>query len=104
MTEQITDKDIQAVNRLREYYRRQAQDWTTNESFLQWLGEVLKAERAKESARVQKLIKVQAEKRPYDNQVNKLCKKCGAWKLHARGRKYYTCLTCNLKTTKDGTP
>lgn len=40
------------------------------------------------------------EKRPYYNQAQKLCPKCGEWKLHTRGRKYYTCLTCGLRTPK----
>ena len=39
-----------------------------------------------------------SEKRPYSNQVNHYCEKCGAWKIHVRGSKYYTCLTCNTKT------
>ena len=39
-----------------------------------------------------------AEKRPYSNQVNHYCDKCSAWKIHVRGSKYYTCLTCNTKT------
>ena len=39
-----------------------------------------------------------AEKRPYSNQVNHYCEKCSAWKIHVRGSKYYTCLTCNTKT------
>ena len=38
-----------------------------------------------------------SEKRPYSNQVNHYCEKCGAWKIHVRGSKYYTCLTCNKK-------
>jgi ribosomal protein L37AE/L43A len=41
-----------------------------------------------------------AEKRPYSNQVNHYCEKCSAWKIHVRGSKYYTCLTCNTKTAR----
>lgn len=40
------------------------------------------------------------EKRPYYNQAQKLCPQCGEWKIHTRGRKYYTCLTCGLRTLK----
>ena len=39
-----------------------------------------------------------SDKRPYSNQVNHYCEKCSAWKIHVRGSKYYTCLTCNTKT------
>jgi DNA-directed RNA polymerase subunit RPC12/RpoP len=41
------------------------------------------------------------EKRPYDNQVHRYCDKCGAWKLHTNGRKYYTCLTCSSRVPKE---
>ena len=40
------------------------------------------------------------EKRPYYNQAQKLCPQYGEWKIHTRGRKYYTCLTCGLRTLK----
>jgi hypothetical protein len=42
--------------------------------------------------------KERKEKRPYNNQVNHYCEKCSAWKIHVRGSKYYTCLTCNKKS------
>jgi len=40
-------------------------------------------------------------KRPYDNQYNRYCPQCGAYRLHTRGRKYWTCLTCSLRTLKE---
>lgn len=42
----------------------------------------------------------QYPRRPYDNQYHHYCWKCHAWKLHAKGRKYYTCLTCSTRTEK----
>ena len=39
-----------------------------------------------------------SEKRPYSNQVTHYCEKCSAYKIHVRGSKYYTCLTCNKKS------
>ena len=39
-----------------------------------------------------------SDKHPYNNQVNHYCEKCSAWKIHVRGSKYYTCLTCNKKS------
>jgi hypothetical protein len=39
--------------------------------------------------------------RPYDNQYHKYCSVCGAWHLHAKGRKYWTCLTCSTRTERD---
>jgi hypothetical protein len=35
-----------------------------------------------------------------DNQYNIYCLQCNAWKLHAKGRKYYTCLTCNTRVER----
>ena len=35
-----------------------------------------------------------------NNQVNKYCAECRAYKLHTRGTKYYTCLTCCARTEK----
>jgi tRNA(Ile2) C34 agmatinyltransferase TiaS len=40
------------------------------------------------------------EKRLYDNQYVRKCSTCG-WKLHAKGRKYWTCLTCGKRTEKN---
>lgn len=42
----------------------------------------------------------QYPRRPYDNQYNKFCLKCSAWHLHAKGRKYWTCLTCGTRTER----
>ena len=35
-----------------------------------------------------------------NNQVNKYCAECRSYKLHTRGTKYYTCLTCRTRTEK----
>jgi hypothetical protein len=40
------------------------------------------------------------ERRPYDNQYNRFCSVCSAWHLHAKGRKYWTCLTCSTRTER----
>lgn len=45
----------------------------------------------------------QHPRRPYDNQYSKYCSVCSAWHLHAKGRKYYTCLTCGTRTER-GSP
>ena len=36
----------------------------------------------------------------YDNQYNIYCLNCSAWKLHTKGRKYCTCLTCNTRVDR----
>jgi hypothetical protein len=35
-----------------------------------------------------------------NNQYNIYCLNCCGWKLHAKGRKYYTCLTCNTRVDR----
>ena len=52
----VTDEDIAAVNRLHEYYRRQGKDPGTDETFMQWLNEVMQAKRIKEYKRVKQII------------------------------------------------
>ena len=42
----------------------------------------------------------QYPRRPYNNQHNIYCLHCGSWKLHAKGRKYYTCLACNNRVER----
>jgi hypothetical protein len=36
-----------------------------------------------------------------NNQYPKYCETCKATHLHAKGRKYWTCLTCNTRTEKE---
>lgn len=37
------------------------------------------------------------EKRPYNNQAPRFCENCNGYKLHTRGPKYDTCLTCGKR-------
>lgn len=34
------------------------------------------------------------------NQYNIFCLTCNGWKLHTKGRKYYTCLTCSTRVER----
>lgn len=36
----------------------------------------------------------------YNNQHNHFCDACEHWTLHIRGRKYWTCLTCNTRSLR----
>lgn len=52
----VTDEDIKAVAKLQEYYRRQVRDWTTDETFMQWMNEVMNAKRTNEYQQVKQVI------------------------------------------------
>jgi molybdenum cofactor biosynthesis enzyme MoaA len=43
----------------------------------------------------------QYPRRPYDNQYNRYCAKCDSYRLHTKGRKYWTCLTCDTRTARE---
>jgi tRNA(Ile2) C34 agmatinyltransferase TiaS len=43
----------------------------------------------------------QYPRRPYDNQYNRYCPKCDGYHLHTKGRKYWTCLTCDTRTERE---
>jgi hypothetical protein len=59
---EITEKDRQAVKRLREYFRRRQYDMrkayreNTDKYFLQWLGDVMQSIESAEWTRVQKVL------------------------------------------------
>jgi hypothetical protein len=58
----ITEKDRQAVKRLREYFRRRQWDLrkayreNTDKYFLQWLGDVMQSIHSAEYARVKQVL------------------------------------------------
>ncbi len=53
---QVTEKDREAVKRLRDHYIRGADGWTTDESFTAWFAEVLKSIRIEEYQRVKRVM------------------------------------------------
>jgi len=56
ITPYVTDKDREAVKRLRDYYRRNFASGASDESFTLWLKSVLKIIRAEDMQRVKQIM------------------------------------------------
>jgi hypothetical protein len=56
ITPYVTDKDREAVKRLRDYYRRNSASGASDESFTVWLKSVLKIIRAEDMQRVRQIM------------------------------------------------
>lgn len=52
----VTDKDREAVKRLRDYYRRNFADGASDDGFMRWVSEVLAVIRAEDMKRVKQIL------------------------------------------------
>ena len=52
----ITEKDLEAVKRLRDYYRQSSENGASDKSFMQWLEDALEIIRSEDMQRVKQII------------------------------------------------